>query len=72
LVVEFNRQGQILLANQPIGKEQLVQQMRTYLGQNPKGAVLLNADPKLPYDQVVQLLSEMRDVGGDRVSLAIQ
>jgi biopolymer transport protein ExbD len=72
LIVEVNRQGQILLGNQPISKEQLVQQMQAYLGKNPKGAVLLKADSKLPYDQVVQLLGEMRDIGGDRVSLAIQ
>jgi len=72
LIAEVNRQGQILLGNQPISKEQLVQQMQAYLGKNPKGAVLLKADPKLPYDQVVQLLGEMRDIGGDRVSLAIQ
>ncbi len=72
LIAEVNRQGQILLGNQPISKEQLVQQMQAYLGKNPKGAVLLKADPKLPYDQVVQLLGEMRNVGGDRVSLAIQ
>ncbi len=72
LIAEVNRQGQILLGTQPISKEQLVQQMQAYLGKNPKGAVLLKADPKLPYDQVVQLLGEMRDIGGDRVSLAIQ
>ncbi|MCA1993298.1 MAG: biopolymer transporter ExbD [Coleofasciculus sp. S288] len=72
LVVQLNPQGQIVLSNQPLGKEQLFGQMKTYLAQNPKGAVLLQADSKLPYEQVIQLLGEMRDVGGDRVSLAIE
>jgi biopolymer transport protein ExbD len=46
--------------------------MQDYLQKNPNGAVVLNADRKLPYEQVVQLLGRMRDIGGDRVSLAIE
>lgn len=72
LLVQLNPQGQIVLSNQPLSKEQLFGQMKTYLAQKPKGAVLLQADSKLPYEQVIQLLGEMRDVGGDRVSLAIE
>lgn len=71
LVVELNQQGRILLDNQSIGRDQLAQQTRAYLGRNPKGAVLLKPDPRLPYEQVVQLLGEMRNTAGDRVSLAI-
>lgn len=72
LVAQFNTQGQILLNNQPINKEQLFEQMQVYLTQNPKGVVFLQADSKMPYEQVMQILGEMRDVGGDRVSLAIE
>ncbi len=68
LVVELNQQGRILLDNQSIGRDQLAQQTRAYLGRNPKGAVLLKPDPRLPYEQVVQLLGEMRNTAGDRVS----
>ena len=32
---------------------------------------ILNADHKLPYEKVIQLLGRLRDIGGDRVSLAI-
>ena len=71
LVVGLNRQGQILLADQPTNEAILAQQMQTYLVQNPQGAVILKADSKLPYEQVVKLLATMRDVGGDRVSLAV-
>ena len=72
LVVGLNQQGQILLANKPASKPQLVQQMQSYLVQNPRGAVILKADRELPYQRVVQILGEMRDVGGDRVALAIE
>lgn len=72
LIVDFKEQDQFLLANQLVSKEQLFEQVKVYLEQNPKGAVLLKADSKLPYKQVIQLLGEIRDVGGDRVSLAIE
>lgn len=70
LLVELNQQ-QILLDQQPINQQQLLQQIRVYLQQNPQGSVLLQANDELPYETVVQLLGEMRDVGGDRISLAI-
>ena len=71
LVVSLNQQGQVLLNNQLVSDAQLSQQMQTYLVQNSKGAVILKADRKLPYEQVIQVLGKMRDIGGDRVSLAI-
>lgn len=71
LEVGLNRQGQILMNNRSIPKDELVQTLQEYLRSNPEGAVVLKADRKLPYQQVVQLLQTMREVGGDRVSLAI-
>src|SRR6478672_11272205 len=53
MVIGLDRQGQILLDNQPIDPTMLAQQMQTYLVQNPKGAIVLKADSKLPYEQVV-------------------
>src|ERR671932_737670 len=72
LVVSLNPQGQLYLGNQPISETQLVQPMQAYLQKNPNGAVILNADHKLPYEKIVQLIGKMRDIGGDRVSLAIE
>ncbi len=71
LVVGLTRQGIVEIANNPVTEAQLSQQMQAYLQANPQGAVVLQADKKLPYEQVVQVLGKMRDVGGDRVSLAI-
>ena len=71
LVVGLTIQGVLAIANNPVTEAQLSQQMQAYLQTNPNGAVVLQADKKLPYEQVVQVLGKMRDVGGDRVSLAI-
>ena len=71
LVVTIDPQGQLFLAKDAITEAQLVQPMQAYLQKNPQGAVVLNADRKLPYEKVVQVLGKMRDIGGDRVSLAI-
>ena len=71
LVVGLTNQGTLEVANNPVTDAQLSQQMQVYLQTNPNGAVVLQADKKLPYEQVVQVLGKMRDVGGDRVSLAI-
>ncbi|PSB35299.1 ExbD/TolR family protein [Chlorogloea sp. CCALA 695] len=71
LVVGLTNQGTLEVANNAVTDAQLSQQMQVYLQTNPNGAVVLQADKKLPYEQVVQVLGKMRDVGGDRVSLAI-
>ncbi|MBF2028522.1 MAG: biopolymer transporter ExbD [Oscillatoriales cyanobacterium C42_A2020_001] len=71
MIVALNQQGQILLKNQNTTTEQLEQQIVVYLNKNPKGAVVLKADRKLSYEKVVQILGAIREVGGDRVSLAI-
>ncbi len=71
LIVQLQPQGQLAIDNQQVTQKQLFEQMQTYLSQNPQGAVFLQADSQLPYEQVIQLLAQMRDVGGDRVSLAI-
>lgn len=73
LVVGLNDKEEILLdKNKAITKEQLAEEMKTYLESNAKGAVILKADKNLPYEKVVQLLGQMRDIGGDSVSLAIE
>lgn len=70
-LVQLNPQGQILFDDRPIEKSDLSAQIKTYLQENPKAVVILQADEKLPYEQVVALLGEMKAIGGDRVSLAI-
>lgn len=70
-VVALNTQGQIAAQGKTVTETQLAEQIQTYLTQNPKGAVLLKADRQVSYEQLAKLLGTMQEVGGDRVSLAI-
>ncbi len=72
LIIGLNKQGQILLQGGATTNDQLAQQVVAYLNKNPQGSVVLKADKQLSYEKVVQVLGTLRDVGGDRVSLAIE
>jgi biopolymer transport protein ExbD len=71
LVAKLNPQG-IVLNDKPTAEAQLLQQVKAYLAKNPKGAVVLQAEPQMPYADVVKLLTNMKAMGGNRVSLAIE
>ena len=71
-IVEMNASGQQLLNGEPISAEQLAARIQTYLSQNADSTVYLVPSRELPYEQVMQFLGDMRTVGGDRVSLAIE
>ncbi|MEM1310110.1 MAG: biopolymer transporter ExbD [Cyanobacteria bacterium P01_H01_bin.153] len=71
-IVEMDASGGFRLNNNPIDKESLKAQMEAYLGENSDNVVYLLPDRELPYQQVIQFLGEMREIGGDRVSLAIE
>ena len=71
-IIELNAQGQILLNDQPIDQVQIRVQMETYLTRNPDNTVFILPNQQLPYEQVIQFLAEMREIGGDRVSLALE
>ncbi|MEO0541342.1 MAG: biopolymer transporter ExbD [Cyanobacteria bacterium P01_A01_bin.105] len=71
-IVEMDDQGQTLLNGTPIGEDQLTLRIEAYLAANPKDTVYLVPAEDLPYENVMQFLGRMREVGGDRVSLALE
>ncbi|MEL6400580.1 MAG: biopolymer transporter ExbD [Cyanobacteria bacterium J06626_4] len=71
-VVEMAADGGFRVNNTPTDKESLKAQMEAYLAQKSDNIVYLLPDRELSYEQVMQFLGEMREVGGDRVSLAIE
>ncbi|MFH7244422.1 MAG: ExbD/TolR family protein [Spirulina sp.] len=71
-IVELVGENDITLNGQPIVLEDLGPQMEAYLSRNPNDTIFLLPNPDLPYEQVMQFLGEMRRIGGDRVSLAIE
>lgn len=72
LIIGMNKQGQNLVDNQPIDDLALGNKVVEYLNKNAKGAVVLKADKGLSYEKVVKTLGILRDVGDDRVSLALE
>jgi biopolymer transport protein ExbD len=71
-IVTMEVNGGYTLNNNPIDKESLKAEMQAYLAQKADNTVYLLPDRDLPYEQVMQFLGEMREIGGDRVSLAIE
>ncbi|WP_035984629.1 ExbD/TolR family protein [Leptolyngbya sp. KIOST-1] len=72
LVVGLDRDGNMLLDSETITLNQLSQRVRTYFAQNPNGRLVLKADRELTYSQVSGLLTDLRAIGGNRVSLAVE
>lgn len=72
LVIGMTQQGQVMIGNASASDAQIAQQVVAYFEKNPKGNIILKADKSLPYEKVVQTLGVLRDVGGDRISLAIE
>ncbi|MBW4659142.1 MAG: biopolymer transporter ExbD [Drouetiella hepatica Uher 2000/2452] len=71
MIVELDVQG-VSLNDQPIASAPLMLQVKAYLEKNPKGVVVLKAEPQMPYADVVKLLTDLKATGGERVSLAIE
>jgi biopolymer transport protein ExbD len=72
LIIGLNDQGSILLEDQEIELAELTQQVRAYFQANPDGKLILKADRELPYSDVALFLTQLRDIGGNRVSLAVE
>ncbi len=71
-IIEMDETGQRLLNGQPIAADLLTAEMEAYLARNTDQTIYLVPSRSLPYEQVMQFLGDMREVGGDRVSLALQ
>lgn len=70
LVVSLDDQGQLYLEKQPVTQVQLYSAIRNYHSLNPTGLMVLNASKNVTYNQVVEILDMLKEVGGDRVALA--
>ena len=71
LPVTIDAIGQIYTEKQPIKREQLRPILEDYIKKNPDGVLVLNASRSATYNDVLETLDLLRQVGGDRVSLGI-
>ncbi len=71
LPVTIDAVGQIYVERDPVQPQQLGDILKNYLAENPKGTLVLYASRSATYNDVIEILDLLRQVGGDRVSLAI-
>jgi biopolymer transport protein ExbD len=71
LEVKVEAGGKILVDGKDSAKEQLLQAVPAYLENNTDSTVVVLPAPDAPYEQVLVLLTELREIGSDRVSLAV-
>ncbi len=70
LVVTLDDLGQLYVEKQPVTRNQLFDSLKNYHQYNPRGLMVLHASRNTSYNDVVQVLDLLRQVGGDRVALA--
>lgn len=70
-IVTIDAVGNTYIEKQPVKKEELAQNLRKYLEENPNGVLVLNASRTATYNDVIETLDLLREVGGNRVSLGI-
>jgi biopolymer transport protein ExbD len=71
LIVTIDAVGNTYIEKQPVKREDLEQGLKQYLQANPSAVVVLNASRTATYNDVIETLDLLRQVGGDRVSLGI-
>lgn len=72
LVVGLTQTGEMVFNNQPISLQQLTPIISTYLTAHPDGRLVIQADRGLAYRDVATLLNQLQQIGGNRVSLAVE
>jgi len=72
MVVKLTHNGQYVVDNTPVPPNSVEGIVSRYLASGEDALVFLLADPEVPYDDVITFLVEMKQVGGDRVSLALE
>ena len=70
LVVSLDNIGQVYIEKELVTRNQLYQALKNYELLNPNGTIVLNASRDASYNEVIQVLDMLRQVGGDRVALA--
>ncbi|MGK7890503.1 MAG: ExbD/TolR family protein [Leptolyngbyaceae cyanobacterium] len=72
LMVTLTRNGQYVVDETPVPPNSVEGIVSRYLASDDEVLVFLLADPDVPYDDVIAFLVQMKQVGGDRVSLALE
>ncbi|MEL6602885.1 MAG: biopolymer transporter ExbD [Cyanobacteria bacterium J06614_10] len=72
LVIGLTNDKEIVLEGETVTIRALAPTVKSYFQENPEGSLMLKADRALPYEDIADLLNELRKIGGRRVSLAVE
>lgn len=72
LIIRLGDTSQYFIDDVPIPYEGINPVMQEHLAQRDDTLVFLVADKQVPYEDVMDFLVEMKILGGDRVSLALE
>ncbi|MEL6937762.1 MAG: biopolymer transporter ExbD [Cyanobacteria bacterium J06598_1] len=72
LTIGLTTGKELILEGEPVNLRELTPVVQAYFTENPEGSLMLKADRNLPYDDIAELLGELRKIGGRRVSLAVE
>ncbi len=70
-IVQLDDRGDLLVNGKTMAEPQMMRAVETYLADDPQGIILLNPHPELAYDRVIKILTQLQELAGDRVSLAL-
>jgi biopolymer transport protein ExbD len=62
----------LIFEGKPTSLQALAPPVEAYFKANPEGSLMLKADRTLLYEDIAIALSELRGIGGRRVSLAVE
>ncbi|MBW4689200.1 MAG: biopolymer transporter ExbD [Komarekiella atlantica HA4396-MV6] len=72
ITVTVDDKGQISLNRKPVAIDNLTQQVRALVGSNSEVLVIINADEKVGYGEVVTVMDRVRQVEGAKLAIATQ
>lgn len=72
ITVSVDEKGTVSLNRQPIAVDNLTEQVRTLVNNNPNALVVINADRKVEHGLIVTIMDKVRKVPGAKLAIATQ
>lgn len=72
LVIDMSKDGKMYVNDKQVSHEQLRALVQERVRKNPNLFVIIKADRRVAYDEVVKAMDDVRAVGGFRLGLAVQ
>ena len=72
LTLVVDRAGQVFLADQPVGTDELARQLRQAAQANPETELRLRADQQVPYGRIVDVMGLAQQAGLNRIGFVTE